>query len=65
MNVSFPADAILKINDSEREHSVRPFELWPLLLVASIVAFIVMSSDTATTSDPHVSSPYLQSGMAP
>ena len=64
MSFSFPTDAT-ETSDSEREHAVRPFELWPSLLVGAIVAFIVMSSDMTTTPEPYVSSPYLQSGMAP
>ena len=50
---------------SERDGAVRPFALWPLLLVAGIVALIISGSDTTLPPDQHMLSPYLQSGMAP
>ncbi len=44
---------------------IRPFALWPLFLVAGIVAFVVSGSDAAMAPDRHMSSRYLQSGLAP
>jgi hypothetical protein len=52
-------------NDSERDGAVRPFALWPLLLLAGIVALVISGSDTTLPPDQHMLSPYLQSGMAP
>ena len=55
----------LTTNHSERDGAVRPFALWPLLLVAGIVALVMSGSDTTLPPDQHMLSPYLQLGMAP
>jgi hypothetical protein len=52
-------------NHSERDGAVRPFALWPLLLVVGIVALVMSGSDTTLPPDQHMSLPYLQSRMAP
>ena len=44
---------------------LRPFALWPLLLVEGIIAFVLWGSDAKLAPDQHMSSPYQQSGLAP
>jgi hypothetical protein len=67
MTVNHPIsiDMALTPDHSERDGAVRPFALWPLLLVAGIVALVMSGSDTTLPPDQHMLSPYLQSGMAP
>jgi hypothetical protein len=67
MTVNHPIsiDMALTPDHSEREGAVRPFALWPLLLVAGIVALVMSGSDTTLPPDQHMLSPYLQMGMAP
>ena len=58
-------DMVLTPAHSQRAGAVRPFALWPLLLVAGIVALVISVSDTTLPPDQHMLSPYLQMGMAP
>jgi len=44
---------------------IRPFGLWPLFVVVGIVALVAWESDATLAPDQHMSSPYLQSGLAP
>jgi hypothetical protein len=50
---------------SERDCTIRPLALWPVLFVVAIAAFVVWSSDSTLAPDQHMASPYLQAVMAP
>lgn len=65
MNRPVFIDSFLPSYPSERDRAIRPLALWPLVLVAAIVAFIVWASDGTGTPDHHITSPYLEAGMAP
>ena len=65
MNRPVSLDKLLSAYPSERDHTIRPLALWPLLAVIAIVIFIVWASDGRSTPDQNVSSPYMQAGMAP
>jgi len=65
MNRPVSLDSFLSAYPSERDSTIRPSALWPLLLVVAIVTFTVWASDGGSTPDEHVSSPYMQAGMAP
>jgi hypothetical protein len=58
-------ESFLSAYPSERDHTIRPFELWPLLAVVAIAAFLVWASDGSAPPDQHMSSPYMQARMAP
>lgn len=65
MNRPISPDTFLSAYPSERDTKIRPFALWPLLVVVAIVTFIVWASDGGTTTDQHMSAPYTQAGFAP
>ena len=65
MNRPVSLDSFLASFPSERDHAIRPFALWPLLVVVAIVVFVVWASDRTSTPDQYMTSPYLQAGMAP
>jgi hypothetical protein len=60
LSVEYAVAVPLKSNPS-----VSPLALWPFLLVAAIIAFVVWNSETSSTVDQDATSPYLQLGMAP
>jgi len=65
MNRPVSLESFLASYPSERDRTIRPLALWPVLLVVAIAAFIVWSSDSTLPPDHHMASPYLQAGMAP
>jgi len=58
-------ESFLASYPSERDRTIRPLALWPVLFVVAIASFVVWSSDRTSAPDQHMASPYLQTGMAP
>ena len=65
MNSPVSLASFLARYPSERDRAIRPLALWPVLLVIAIAVVIVWASDSTSTPDQHMASPYLQARMAP
>jgi hypothetical protein len=60
--VSFDAGLIARASDIKGEH--RRFVLWPLILIAAIIAVVAIRADASLTPDQRIKV-FLESGMYP